>query len=155
MGPEQVAHLIQTHLPSRGCVSFSSSGKRGCGGKQEHTSTQGLSHLLCTPRCSNHERRPRPSRSAPACWSTPPPRGSRRWKPAPIASSMNCDVLEPSSPVTAHFSFLQFQSCPTHCPTISQNCSHLFSNEDPNRHSLPHPILTNFKSRSDRPGLSS
>ena len=101
MGPEQVAHLIQTHLPSRGCVSFSSSGKRGCGGKQEHTSTQGLSHLLCTPRCSNHERRPRPSRSAPACWSTPPPRGSRRWKPAPIASSMNCDVLEPSSPTTA------------------------------------------------------
>lgn len=102
MGPERVAHLIQTHLPSRGCASFSSSGKRGCGGEQEHTSTQGLSHLFCTPRCSNRERRPRPLRSAPACWSTPPPRGSRRWKPAPTASSMNCDVLEPSSPTTAH-----------------------------------------------------
>lgn len=101
MGPERVAYLIQAHLPSRGCVSVSSSGKRGCGGKQEHSRAQGLSHLLCTPRCSNRGRRPRPSRSVPACWSTPPPRGSRRWKPARTASSMNCDVLEPSSPTTA------------------------------------------------------
>lgn len=54
-------------------------------------------------RCSNLERHRRPLHSALACWSTHRPQGSPLWKPAPTASLMNCDVMEPSSPTTARF----------------------------------------------------
>lgn len=53
---------------------------------------------LCTPRCSNRGRRPRPS---PLCSSLLEyTLLEARWKPARTAS-MNCDVLNPSSPTTA------------------------------------------------------
>lgn len=108
MGPNVSCSPQRKWLPVSGCATF---GKWGCGSQAGAAGCRSPCAWAVHPpdrspfplRCSNLERRQRPSHSALACWSTHRPQGSPPWKPAPTASLMNCDVMEPSSPTTARF----------------------------------------------------